>query len=129
MRTWALVLTILLSLTGNAHPQLTAAPQASVTVPHVIRYSGSVPLSVPAGQTELRVTFRLYSAARGGRALWQETQAITAQNGKIAALIGATAIGGIPDYGSPTAQPGGSRCSLKMRRFSVASNSPACRMR
>ena len=98
MRTWALVLIILLSLTGNAHPQLTTGPQASVTVPHVIRYSGSVPLSVPAGQTELRVTFRLYSAARGGRALWQETQTITAQTGKIAALIGATAIGGIPDY-------------------------------
>jgi hypothetical protein len=98
MRSWALVLIILLTLTGNAHPQLTTAPQASVTVPHVIRYSGSVPLSVPAGQTELRVTFRLYSAARGGRALWQETQTITAQNGKIAALIGATAIGGIPDY-------------------------------
>ena len=71
---------------------------SSVSVPHMIRYSGAVPLSVPSGDTQLEVTFRLFTTARGGRPLWQETQSVPVQGGKIAALIGATSPSGIPDY-------------------------------
>jgi hypothetical protein len=68
-----------------------------VTFPHVIRYSGVVPSSVPAGQREVRVTFRLFSYPTGGAALWQETQTIAVQNGKLNALIGATSVDGVPE--------------------------------
>ena len=74
------------------------APSPSISVPHVIRYSGTVPLSVPAAQTEIQVTFRLYTAAHGGRPLWQETQTATVLSGKFASMIGAATAQGIPDY-------------------------------
>jgi hypothetical protein len=70
----------------------------SISVPTVIRYSGTVPLTLPAAQTELTVTFRLYSGPLGGSALWRETQKVTAENGKFAALIGASSANGVPLY-------------------------------
>lgn len=95
VRHWALVI---LALIGCAVAQQTNIQQSSIAIPHIIRYSGSVPLSVPSGQTELKITFRIYSVARGSRALWQETQTVTAESGKISALIGSATVNGIPDY-------------------------------
>ena len=64
----------------------------------MIRYSGTVPLTVPAGQTQLKITFRLFAASSGGSALWQETQTVAAENGKFSALIGGVSANGVPAY-------------------------------
>jgi hypothetical protein len=92
------VLFALLGCAGAGVAQTSTAPQSSISIPHVIRYSGTVPLSVPAAQRELHVTFRLYSVVTGGRPLWQETQTVSAENGKFAALIGSVTASGVPDY-------------------------------
>lgn len=98
MRHLSVILFALLGCVGAAVAQTSTAPQSSISIPHVIRYSGTVPLSVPAAQRELRVSFRLYSVAAGGRPLWQETQTVIADNGKYAALIGSATPTGVPDY-------------------------------
>jgi hypothetical protein len=93
MRSWALILLAFVSLSRNSQSQ-----EVSISVPHVLRYSGAVPLSVPAAKSELRITFRLYAAARGGKPLWRETQTVSVQDRKIGALIGSVTPQGIPDY-------------------------------
>jgi hypothetical protein len=88
-----------------AAQQLKTTNQNGVlSVPRIVRYSGTVPLAVPAGQREVRVTFRLYANATGGSALWRETQTVTVQDGKFAALIGAVNADGIPEYWFDTNQ-------------------------
>ncbi|WP_148210094.1 hypothetical protein [Candidatus Korobacter versatilis] len=46
----------------------------------------------------MAVRFRLYAAAKGGTALWQEVQTVTVQDRKFTALIGAASTEGVPLY-------------------------------
>lgn len=96
MRYRALVVAILASAVFTL-AQSAPSPSSTVSVPHVIRYTGSVPLSVPAAQTEHHIKFRLFTNAKGGSPLWQETQTVTSEAGKISALIGVISPDGIPE--------------------------------
>lgn len=89
------VAVVLLLLSSCIWAQTNTIP-AAISVPTVIRYAGTAPLSVPAGQTEIDVTFRFFAAASGGTALWQEKQRVTQHEGKFTALIGAATGGGVP---------------------------------
>jgi hypothetical protein len=98
LRRLPVVLFALLFCVAVADAQISSTAQPSISIPHVIRYSGAVPLAIPAAQRELHVTFRLFGTATGGRLLWQETQTVAAESGKFAALIGSATASGVPDY-------------------------------
>jgi len=92
-------------LLGGSFAQQASTPQsreapaaASATVPHLIRFSGTVKNA--QGQPRpgvVGVTFSLYKEQEGGAALWLETQnvAVDAQ-GQYVVLLGSTAAAGIP---------------------------------
>jgi len=74
-------------------PLLTSNPTAQITVPHLIRFTGTLPEK--SGATG--ITFSLYKTQQGGAPLWTETQNITTDaSGKYSALVGVTKADGIP---------------------------------
>ena len=73
-------------------------PSISPTVPHLVKFSGSVrgldgkPLSGVAG-----VTFALYKEDQGGAPLWLETQNVQLDaSGRYSVMLGATKADGLP---------------------------------
>ena len=78
------------------------AQEAAVTsspvsvVPHVIKYSGSLP-QAPAAASVVEVKFALYGSQSGGDALWSETQQVALDpQSRYSVLLGSTTAAGLP---------------------------------
>jgi hypothetical protein len=86
-----------LLLTATASAQSTA----SVSVPNLIRYSGTLKNAEGAAvssSTPVGVIFSIYKQQDGGAAVWQETQNVTPDaNGQYNVLLGSTTAAGLPD--------------------------------
>lgn len=93
-----LVLVLCLWIPSGRSQETLTAPQgrSEVSFPHVIRFSGAMPENLNVN-SPASVTFRIFTTASGGLAIWQETQAILPNSGKVSALIGSTTATGIPD--------------------------------
>ena len=78
--------------------QAAASATVSVTVPRLIRFSGTVKNTMGQPRTgAVGMTFALYKEQEGGAALWQETQNVAADvQGNYVVLLGSTAAAGIP---------------------------------
>ncbi|HET8666511.1 MAG TPA: hypothetical protein VFM10_00945 [Terriglobales bacterium] len=74
----------------------TAETTASVSVPRIVRFSGS--LRQPTVPGMVGITFGLYKDERDGAPLWLETQNVAVDsNGGFTVLLGANHADGIPD--------------------------------
>jgi hypothetical protein len=75
-----------------------AAPNASPTVPRLIKFSGT--LKDPKGEPKsgyAGVTFAIYAEQEGGAPLWMETQNVQLdEGGRYTALLGANSSEGVP---------------------------------
>src|SRR6266576_7011208 len=65
-------------------------------VPHLIKFSGSLRGIVGVlSPGTVEITFAMYSEAKGGTPLWQETQIVKLdRQGRYSTLLGATTLGG-----------------------------------
>ena len=90
----ALSLAILLSACAGFAQQA-----ATITVPNLIRYGGTLKdtQGAPLVSTTVGVTFAIYSQQDGGAPIWMETQnVITDAAGNYSALLGSTTASGLP---------------------------------
>ena len=107
-----------------------SASLAQVTaVPPLMNFQGRLtkPDGTPVADGEHTLTFRLFSAASGGSALWSHTMAATVRNGTFAVLLGAQPERNrvrSPRRCSP--QTAGWRYRSAMKRRSLRA-SPSCR--
>src|SRR5215510_1838522 len=67
-------------------------------VPHLIRFNSSLKdMEGTLRPGAVEMTFAIYSAARGGTPLWQETQTVKLdRKGRYSVLLGVTTLGGVP---------------------------------
>jgi hypothetical protein len=70
------------------------ATSASTTVPHFIKYSGTLP---SASTSAVNLRFSLFAAQTGGDPIWSEVQSVTPTGqGKYTVLLGSTTSTGLP---------------------------------
>src|SRR5664279_655336 len=77
----------------------TLQPNRPITVPNLIRYSGTVlqPRSVAVSSPIVGVTFAIYKQQEGGAPVWLETQNVTPDaTGHYSVLLGSTTATGLP---------------------------------
>jgi hypothetical protein len=92
-----MVVILLLALTPLGLTQNTAN-SATVSVPHLIKFSGVLKDEAGAPKTGVvGITFSFYKDQQGGAPLWLETQNVQADtNGRYAVMLGATKSDGLP---------------------------------
>ena len=77
-------------------PPVHAAPPATLTYQGYLTSSAGTPVS-----GNLSVSFKLYTAASGGTALWSETQSVTVTNGLYSVVLGAASSLGAVAFDQP----------------------------
>jgi hypothetical protein len=88
--------TLLLAFASTLPAQDAVASSPISVVPHVVKYSGTLP-NAPAAASVVQVRFAMYGAQTGGDALWTETQQVALDpQSKYSVLLGATAPAGLP---------------------------------
>lgn len=87
--------TVLTVAVGFAQDALTSSTVS--VVPHVIKYSGTLP-QAPSAASVVEVKFALYATQSGGEPLWTETQQVALDpQSHYAVLLGAATPDGLPD--------------------------------
>ena len=83
---------------AQSAPAAPAAGTVSITVPRLVKFSGTVKDADGKPRTGVTgITFALYKEQEGGAALWLETQNVAADaQGQYVVLLGSTAAAGIP---------------------------------
>ena len=89
--------TLLLAVSQSGLAQNTAN-NATVSVPHLIKFSGVLKNEAGAPKTGVvGITFAFYKDQQGGAPLWLETQNVQADaNGRYTVMLGATKTDGLP---------------------------------
>jgi len=91
----AMLFAALPSPAQDVAPQTGLTVAAAAVVPHLIKFSGTLP-GAPGNGGVFNVKFALYTSQSGGDPLWSETQSITLDaSGKYSALLGSVAT--LPD--------------------------------
>jgi hypothetical protein len=79
---------------------LSAQQPSAISVPNLIRYSGSLnglPGAASVSATTLGITFAVYRQQDGGAPIWMETQNVTTDaSGNYSVLLGGTTASGLP---------------------------------